>query len=189
MSEYTEYYVIPTQSIQTVWSRLEAEKIRSAIYKDAEEIAAWDKQPENRRFAVVYTLDVKLERLGELFGRALWLLVDENPARWRMDLQVDGERTRFLFSDVPWGDHWEEGDEALIAASLTPQEHQLALVERFFGVPRADVAPLLRVGGLRRFCKATGMPLHIPTDQRCLEWLIEEGRFETETVVSYEDLD
>jgi hypothetical protein len=189
MSEYTEYYVIPTPSIEAISERLKANRIRSAIYMDEAELEAWEALPEDRRFGVVYTLDATLERLGGLFTRALWLLVDEDPNRWRMDLWVDGSVARFLFSDRRWGDRWNDGDEELIVASRAPLPAQIALVEDFFAVPRTLFAQHLRMGGLKDFVKATGMPLHIPTDQGCLRWFLDEGWLDEKIVVPYDELD
>jgi hypothetical protein len=189
MNDSTEYYVIPTPALEVVVDRLKQNRIRSAVDTDPAVLSTWPALPENRRFGVVYTLDATLERLGELFPKVLWLQTDRHPSRWRIDLCVRGAVTRLLLSDEHWGGYDELGDPALIAASLEPGEAQLAALEDFFAVPRAAFAPELRMGGLRAFARATGMPLFIPTNQRCLQWFLPEGTLDEKIVVPYDELD
>jgi len=189
MNDSMEYYVIPTPSLEIVVNRLKEHRIRSAFDNDEEVLATWPSLPEHRRFAVVYTLDVPLERLGELFPKVLWLQTDRHPSQWRIDLCLDGVVTRLLYSDDDWGGYDVAADPALIEASLRPTESDLTAIERFFGVRREAFAAELRVGGLRAFARATGMPLYMPTNQRCMEWVLSQGYLDEKIVVPYDEMD
>ncbi|MCC6552096.1 MAG: hypothetical protein IT372_03615 [Polyangiaceae bacterium] len=189
MNDSMEYYVIPTPSLEPVVNRLKEHRIRSAYFVDEEDLARWPSLPEHRRFAAVYTLDVPLRRLGELFPKVLWLQTDRHPSRWQIDLCLDGVVTRLLFSDEHWRGYDESGNIAKLEPTTRPTDADLAAIERFFDVPRDAFAPVLRMGRLKAFARATGMPLYMPTNQRCMEWVLSQGYLDEKIVVPYDELD
>jgi hypothetical protein len=61
MSEYTEYVVIPSPSADAIRERLIAERVRSVMDQEENELMTWPTPPEDHRFIVVFTLDATLD--------------------------------------------------------------------------------------------------------------------------------
>lgn len=168
MAEYTAYTMIHIDDIAQLRARFALHGIGAALELDethpcrAEPACLdenWLSLPYHQKWAIVLSRR-PVRQMPEV---KLWakLLIDEDPRRWRFQLD-DGVRSLdLLFSDRPWGDYcdFDEGkDWDRIARANSLSAVDIEWMEACFAVPRARFQPYLRMGHATYFLRAVGLP-------------------------------